>query len=858
VAITAERLMVEVGGDTSGAEKALGDLGKEGGKVPGWATAAKGALVGLFAVGATTAFLKSSVDAASDLSENLSKVGVVFGAQAAQIVAGSATSAKAMGLSKSAYLDANGTLGNLLVSLKIAPDAAAGMSQSMVALAGDLASFNNVPVEDALAAITSGLTGETEPLKKFGVNMNDATLKAQALSMGLISSTKDALDPQTKALAANALILAQTGTAQGDFARTSGGLANQQRILSASFEDVKTRVGSFFLPAVTAVTTFLGANLGPAVETVIGGITAMAAAFQAGGDDVTSSGFAGVMERVGLAARAAADYFTANIMPAISGLASLISGTILPPLQNLVTGFQDGTGAGGFLRDLLPVLGGALGGIVSNIGPVISGLTDAATWMTENTRTIAIMAGVITTVLLPVFVNMAVKAVASGIAQVGVWVSTQVAAVSSAASQFAAHYTTVAGWVASAAAAVVSGAETVAIWLMLAADATASAVAQGLAQAKVVAGWVLSAAGAVVNGAIMVASMVVTAASVVGGWVLMGLQSMIAAAQMAAAWFIALGPIGWVIAAVVAIAALVIANWDTISAATAAAWGAITGWVSGAWDAIVGWVTAGVNNVKAFISAGFALVVTIITAYVNAWKAVISAVWGAIQAIVSGAIAGVQAAIGGLASIAGKVGGWFGSAKDAISDKLGAAVSFVAGIPGKIIAALGAVGSMLYNSGSSIIQGLIDGIAGMAGKVKDAVSGVLKKARDLLPFSPAKEGPFSGKGWTLYSGQAISASLAKGISDNTNQVKAAALGMMNAAQIDLGGVTGTPAVRLNGNPAKGRTTTAELGVSQADDGGPRTLTIVDTDGTLIGRMQVEAGRVQTRQVTPLDHGMASW
>ena len=68
-----------------------------------------------------------------------------------------------MGISKGAYLEAAGGLGNLLVSLKVQPKAAADMSQQMVKLAGDMASFNNVPVADALAAIKSGLTGETEP-----------------------------------------------------------------------------------------------------------------------------------------------------------------------------------------------------------------------------------------------------------------------------------------------------------------------------------------------------------------------------------------------------------------------------------------------------------------------------------------------------------------------------------------------------------------------------------------------------------------------------------------------------------------------------------------------------------------------
>lgn len=193
---------------------------------------------------------------ASDLAESQSKVGVVFGDSAGQILNASKTAATAMGLSKRAYLDAAGTLGNLLVSLDLTPEKAAGMSESMVKLAGDLASFNNVSPEEALDAIRSGLVGETEPLKRFGVNMNEATLKAQAMKMGLIKTTKEALTPQQKALASYGLIMKQTKTAQGDFARTSDGLANKQRIMKAQFDDLTTTLGAKALPVMTKVTAW--------------------------------------------------------------------------------------------------------------------------------------------------------------------------------------------------------------------------------------------------------------------------------------------------------------------------------------------------------------------------------------------------------------------------------------------------------------------------------------------------------------------------------------------------------------------------------------------------------------------------
>jgi hypothetical protein len=233
---------------------------------------------------AVFSFFKSAVSGASDLSESASKVQVVFGSASKSIFETGKTAATSMGLSEAAYLGATGTLGNLLVSLGTAPGKAAAMSKEMVKLAGDLASFNNVSPEEALQALTSGLSGEAEPLKKFGVNMNDVTLKAQAMKMGLIKTTKDALTPQNKALAAQALIMAQTKTAQGDFARTSGGLANQQRIAAAGVADLKAKIGASLLPTITKMTAIFAGKVVPAIS---GFVTGMQEGTGAGGKFVT-------------------------------------------------------------------------------------------------------------------------------------------------------------------------------------------------------------------------------------------------------------------------------------------------------------------------------------------------------------------------------------------------------------------------------------------------------------------------------------------------------------------------------------------------------------------------------------------
>ena len=128
-------------------------------------------------------------------------------------------------------------------------------STDFVGLASDLASFNNTTPEQAIDAIGAALRGESEPLRAYGVLLDDASMRQAALKLGLIETTTQALTPQQKVLAAQALIYEQTSAAQGDFARTSGGLANQQRVLDAQMQNLQATIGQALLPIVLALTT---------------------------------------------------------------------------------------------------------------------------------------------------------------------------------------------------------------------------------------------------------------------------------------------------------------------------------------------------------------------------------------------------------------------------------------------------------------------------------------------------------------------------------------------------------------------------------------------------------------------------
>lgn len=253
----------------------FGDKLSNFGKMAGAAFAA----AGVAAVGFAGKLAVDAVKAASDLSETISKTKVIFGDSAKQVEAFAETAAKSLGQTKQQALDAAANFAIFGKSAGLAGDDLVKFSTDFTGLASDLASFNNTSPEEAINAIGSALRGEAEPLRRYGVLLDDASLRQAALELGIISTTKNALTPQQKVLAAQQLIYKQTGAAQGDFARTSDGLANQQRILTAQLENVKTTIGTALLPIVLEITTFFSKYMLPIIEKI-------GAAFS--GDDETS------------------------------------------------------------------------------------------------------------------------------------------------------------------------------------------------------------------------------------------------------------------------------------------------------------------------------------------------------------------------------------------------------------------------------------------------------------------------------------------------------------------------------------------------------------------------------------------
>lgn len=250
-------------GQRGGAALGAGIVG--GLKAAGAVGVALGA-VGL--VGNITDYFSQATTKASDLQESANALGVTFGQQAAAISELGETAATRLGLSRIAF-------NQLATRFSAFAGTIAGEGGDVVSVIDDLttrgadfASVFNIDVDEALSLFQSGLAGETEPLRRFGIDLSAAAVEAFAAANG-IGAQGRALTEAEKVQARYGLLLQQTAKTQGDFARTSDSLANSQRIANARFEDAQARIGEALLPAAEKFSAWMLEDGVPLVEKLV-------------------------------------------------------------------------------------------------------------------------------------------------------------------------------------------------------------------------------------------------------------------------------------------------------------------------------------------------------------------------------------------------------------------------------------------------------------------------------------------------------------------------------------------------------------------------------------------------------------
>ena len=243
------------------AESAFGKLGNAAKTV-----AKTVGILGAAVAGASLVIGKRAVDAASDLSESINAVNVVFGEAAEGILGLSDASARAVGLSSREFNAFAVQFGAFSKQIAGAEGDVVAVTEELTTRIADFASVMNLDVPEAAQVFQSSLAGETEPIRRFGIDLSAAAVELFALESGLVSS-KNEMTEAIKVQARYGLLMQSTAQMAGDFANTSDGLANQQRILAAEFDNAQARLGMFLLPAMEA---FVGVLLSDGIPALNG------------------------------------------------------------------------------------------------------------------------------------------------------------------------------------------------------------------------------------------------------------------------------------------------------------------------------------------------------------------------------------------------------------------------------------------------------------------------------------------------------------------------------------------------------------------------------------------------------------
>lgn len=226
-----------------------------------------GPLAAIFAVGSIVSFGKDAVENASTLSESLNAVKVSFGDASAEITKLGETSATRLGLSQAQFNGIATQFSAFAGTIAGAGGDISGVIDDLSTRGADFASVMNLDVNDALGLFQSGLAGETEPLRKYGIDLSAAAVEAYALSSGIWDGVGTMTEAQ-KVQARYGSLMEQTNKVAGDFANTSDGLANTQRIANARFEDASAALGNAFMPIIQEITSVLADTFVPIIETV--------------------------------------------------------------------------------------------------------------------------------------------------------------------------------------------------------------------------------------------------------------------------------------------------------------------------------------------------------------------------------------------------------------------------------------------------------------------------------------------------------------------------------------------------------------------------------------------------------------
>lgn len=352
--MAANELKVLLTGDAKQLEAALSKTQQKLKKF-GESAKAIGKSMSIYVTAPITVAGGAAIKFASDFEESLNKVDVSFKNSSQEVRNFAKTTLESFGIAEGTALDMAALFGDMSTSMGLTTSEAANLSTSLVGLAGDLASFKNMNIEEVTTALNGVFTGETESLKRLGIVMTEVNLQQFALEQGIKENIKNFTQSEKVQLRYN-YVMAQTTNAQGDFARTSDGAANQMRIFQETLKELGAEFGQVLLPLFTKIITKVNQllkefkALSPETKKVIIVI-------------------AGVVAAIG---------------PLLFAIGTLTS-TVIPAL---VTGFGVVTKAAGLFRIAITAATGPIGLIIGAITGLVAVFTKLADKVAPNVSTI--------------------------------------------------------------------------------------------------------------------------------------------------------------------------------------------------------------------------------------------------------------------------------------------------------------------------------------------------------------------------------------------------------------------------------------------------------------------------------------
>lgn len=290
-----------------------------------------------------------------------------------------------------------------------------------------------------------------------------------------------------------------------------------------------------------------------------------------------------------------------------------------------------------------------------------------------------------------------------------------------------------------------------------------------------------------------------------------GMQIVLSVAQMLIPVIqTVLSVVGSIVSVVITVASQVISVVVNAASVVASAIGLVMSVVSG----LVTAITTFIGSIVSVVGGGIATVVAAVSGGVNAVVAFVGSLVSSALSLVSGLVSSIAGYFSTMVStmanaaqqVYAAVTGAFSALVGAVSGHIGSLMNTISSIPGQVMGFFAGAGSWLVGSGRALINGFTQGIQNAIGGALSAVSGAVSQIRSFFPFSPAKRGPFSGHGYTTYSGKALMEGWAEGIGSGTGAVNSAITSALASASSLIGsGITVAPSVAVAGAGAAGTT-----------------------------------------------------